>query len=103
MAIPINMKSLTCVEYPGRVKNVDKMLETLGGEENVSKAALDSSRRLDLRFRPADPYCRPVYGDRFPTSSLLLRVRRTTRVRKNRTKGEKYSDLKMQLQPVPPL
>ncbi|XP_035684335.1 general transcription factor 3C polypeptide 5-like isoform X1 [Branchiostoma floridae] len=87
MAIPINMRSLTCVEYPGRVKNVDKMLETLGGEENVSKAACDSSRRLDLRFRPGDPYCRPVYGDRFPTSSLLLRVTRRRRVRKNRTKG----------------
>ncbi|XP_078687071.1 general transcription factor 3C polypeptide 5-like [Branchiostoma floridae x Branchiostoma belcheri] len=87
MAIPINTKSLICVEYPGRVKNVEKMLETLGGEENVSKAVSDSSRRLDLRFRPGDPYCRPVYGDRFPTSSLLVRVRRTRRVRKDRAKG----------------
>lgn len=28
---------LVCVEYPGYVKNVDKMLETVGGEKGVSK------------------------------------------------------------------
>lgn len=29
--------NLVCVEYPGVVKNVDRMLESIGGEEGVSK------------------------------------------------------------------
>lgn len=30
-------KKFVCVEYPGIVKNVDKMLETLGGRETISE------------------------------------------------------------------
>lgn len=30
-------KKFVCVEYPGIVKNVDKMLETLGGRETLSE------------------------------------------------------------------
>lgn len=29
-------KSLVCVEYPGRVVNVDKMINTLGGIRSIS-------------------------------------------------------------------
>ena len=29
---------------------------------------------MELRFRPKDPYCHPVFGDQQVTSSLLLRV-----------------------------
>ncbi|XP_023651327.1 general transcription factor 3C polypeptide 5 isoform X1 [Paramormyrops kingsleyae] len=70
---------LVCVEYPGYVKNVDKMLETVGGEKGVSKTYSDPSRRLELKFRPRDPYCHPVCGNRFPSTNLLLRVRRKVR------------------------
>lgn len=36
-------------------------------------------RRLELRFRPKDPFCHSLCGNRFPSSNLLLRVRRRTR------------------------
>lgn len=39
----------------------------------------DPTKRLELYFRPKDPYCHPVCANRFSTSSLLLRVRRKTR------------------------
>ncbi|KAG8447581.1 hypothetical protein GDO86_014910 [Hymenochirus boettgeri] len=72
-------KSMVCVEYPGLVKDVDKMLQTLGGEEGVSKTYADPTKRLELYFRPKDPYCHPLCGNRFPTTTMILRVRKEIR------------------------
>lgn len=39
-AIPVDLRRerrLVCVEYPGVVRNEVKMLQTLGGEEGVSR------------------------------------------------------------------
>lgn len=70
---------LVCVEYPGFVKNVDKMLDSIGGEQGLSKTYADSSKRLELRYRPKDPYCHPVCGNRFSSTNLLIRVCRRRR------------------------
>jgi hypothetical protein len=70
------------VEYPGFVENVDACLSTLsaGGQSSLQEALQDSSTRgLELRHRPADPMCHPVYGDSRKTFNLLLRVRRRKR------------------------
>lgn len=39
----------------------------------------DPSKRLELYFRPQDPYCHPLCANRFSTTSLLLRVRKKVR------------------------
>uniref|UniRef100_H3BJX5 General transcription factor IIIC, polypeptide 5 n=1 Tax=Mus musculus TaxID=10090 RepID=H3BJX5_MOUSE len=42
-AIPVDLRRerrLVCVEYPGVVRNEAKMLQTLGGEESVSRGCL---------------------------------------------------------------
>ncbi|KAJ8260686.1 hypothetical protein COCON_G00164090 [Conger conger] len=72
-------RRLVCVEYPGYVNNVDKMLETLGGEKTVSKTYADPTRRVELNYRPRDPYCHPLCANRFPSTSVLLRVRKRSR------------------------
>uniref|UniRef100_A0A8C4LVH4 General transcription factor 3C polypeptide 5 n=1 Tax=Equus asinus TaxID=9793 RepID=A0A8C4LVH4_EQUAS len=85
VAIPVELRRdrrMVCVEYPGVVRDVSKMLPTLGGEEGVSRIYADPTKRLELYFRPEDPYCHPVCANRFSTSSLLLRVRRKTRRQK---------------------
>lgn len=74
-------RRMVCVEYPGVVRDVNKMLSTLGGEEAVSRIYTDPTKRLELYFRPKDPYCHPVCANRLSASSLLLRVRRRTRRR----------------------
>lgn len=61
-------KSLVCIEYPGIVQNVDKMLDTLGGIRQLSmvfilkkKSLLKVTQRLFEMF-----YCRrivPKIGD----------------------------------------
>lgn len=78
------------IEFPATVKNLDKALETLGGSKTISKvlrcvvpycsnqlekAAASNSKLIELRFRPNDPYCHPVFGDRVTTSNLLLKVK----------------------------
>nr|XP_019584487.1 PREDICTED: general transcription factor 3C polypeptide 5 isoform X2 [Rhinolophus sinicus] len=85
VAIPVELRRerrMVCVEYPGMVRDVSKMLTTLGGEEGVSRIYADPSKRLELYFRPKDPYCHPVCANRFSTSSLLLRIRRKTKWQK---------------------
>ncbi|CAG5867227.1 unnamed protein product [Menidia menidia] len=85
-------RKLVCVEYPAMVNSVDKMLETLGGEQTMAKTFADPNRRLELRFRPQDPFCHSACGNRLPSSNLLLRVRR--RVRK---KDPKDAEIQMDI------
>ncbi|KAI5091486.1 general transcription factor 3C polypeptide 5 [Silurus meridionalis] len=82
--LPLSQTRLVCVEYPGVVQNIDKTLETIGGEQGMSKTYGDSSKRLELRYRPKDPYCHPVCGNRYSSTNLLIKVRRRT----NRRSGE---------------
>ncbi|KAM4695908.1 general transcription factor 3C polypeptide 5 isoform 3-T3 [Rhinophrynus dorsalis] len=77
-------KPMVCVEYPGLVQNVDKMLLTLGGEEGVSRVYADPSKRLELYFRPKDPCCHPLCANRFPTTTMILRVKKKTRRKKTK-------------------
>merc|ERR1712013_85000 len=70
------LPELVCVEYPGIVNNTGKMIETLGGLETLAQVMEEPNRRLELRFRPDDVFCKPACGERSPASSLLLRVKK---------------------------
>ncbi|NXX91880.1 TF3C5 factor, partial [Centropus bengalensis] len=52
----------------------------------------DPAKRLEKKKSPKDPYCHPVCANRFPTSTVLLKVRR-------RTKKKKQLDTEEQIQP----
>ena len=75
----VDNSTLVCVEYPGFVKNVDRMLKTMGGVEQISETYSESSRRLEMCFRPDDPYCHSVFADLYPVNGLLLKVKRRRR------------------------
>ncbi|XP_039856322.1 general transcription factor 3C polypeptide 5 [Simochromis diagramma] len=77
--VELQDKKLVCVEYPGVFSSADRMLATLGGEQKVTKTYSNPSKRLELRYRPQDPFCHSLYGNRIPSGNLLLRVRRRTR------------------------
>ncbi|KAM9324309.1 general transcription factor 3C polypeptide 5 [Gastrophryne carolinensis] len=83
VTLPRNQKPMVCVEYPGLVENVDRMLLTLGGEEGVSRVYADPAKRLELYYRPKDPYCHPLCANRFPTTTMILRVKKKTRKKKS--------------------
>ena len=85
------LPELVCVEYPGIVANPEKMIDTLGGLETLAQVLSrftfssrsighglfqvmeEPNRRLELRFRPDDVFCKPACGEKHPSSSLLLR------------------------------
>ncbi|KAI9016341.1 RNA polymerase III transcription factor IIIC subunit-domain-containing protein [Phycomyces nitens] len=83
--IPYGEKSYFCIEYPGYIKNVDRALESLGGEKKIA-TLLSKSEPIELRFRPKDPFSHPINGDIVPSSKLLLKV--TRRVKKGRPASE---------------
>ena len=83
------LKRLVCIEYPGYSNDISKVLTTLGGEEQINATLQDSLRRIGLQFRPKDPYCRQSFGDRFPVTDLLMRVKRKKRM-KNGIEEVKY-------------
>ena len=75
-------ENMVCIEYPGLVKNPNKMIDTLGGRSSVSKAFEDPNRRLELRFRPSDIFSKPTCSERNNTTSLLVKVVRYKKKRK---------------------
>ncbi|KAF7726088.1 tau 95 subunit of transcription factor TFIIIC [Apophysomyces ossiformis] len=83
--IPISDKKFICVEYPGYVKNVDRALNTFGGEKALA-TAITNQKAVELRFRSKDPFSHPINGDIVPTANLLVKV--TRRVKKGRPEEE---------------
>lgn len=82
-----SIKNLHVIEYPGNVKNVNRMLETLGGIDAVSDAFANPQRKLECRFRPEDKFCKSAVAERCRSSSFLLRVK----VRKYKSNEEKVT------------
>lgn len=72
----VQTKQLLCIQYPGFIKNVDKMLETIGGEEKLSKTYYSTKCRLQLTYRPQDLNSHHVCGDLIPCTGVLMKVRR---------------------------
>ncbi len=83
------LKRLVCIEYPGYVNDISKALKTLGGEAQVTATLTDPLRRVGMYFRPNDPYYRQNFGDRFPVTDLLMKVKRKKRM-KNGMEEVKY-------------
>lgn len=80
--ITFNTTKFVGIDYPGLIKDENRMLETLGGEDTVARTYSISGRRLELSFRPRDPYCHAVCADRYPTANLLLRVKQRKKKRR---------------------
>ncbi len=59
---------LVCIEYPGVVENPEKAVRTLGGLDNIGLVLSEPNRRLELRFRSEDVYCKPTCGERHQCS-----------------------------------
>ncbi|KAG8201820.1 hypothetical protein JTE90_027300 [Oedothorax gibbosus] len=96
MDLKYNTKQLTIVEYPGTVVNVNNMTKTLGGEKEMFKVFKNPTKRLELKFRPDDPYCKCAHGDRFNSTNLLIKVVKRTKKKKYKN-GEIVPEPEVQL------
>ncbi|XP_006427925.2 uncharacterized protein LOC102610199 isoform X2 [Citrus sinensis] len=62
------------VHYPGYSSSTSRAIQTLGGSEAILKARSSKSNKLELRFRPEDPYSHPAFGEVRPCNNLLLKM-----------------------------
>ncbi|KAL2348666.1 hypothetical protein Fmac_002666 [Flemingia macrophylla] len=62
------------VHYPAYPSSISRAVDTLGGIQGILKARGSQPNRLELRFRPEDPYSHPAFGELRPTSNLLLKI-----------------------------
>ena len=72
----VNSRKLLFVEYPGYIRNVDTMLETLGGIKKLSETYFKTKCRLPLTYRPEDLNAHTACGDLVPHTGLLIKVKR---------------------------
>ncbi|GJN11815.1 hypothetical protein PR202_ga30040 [Eleusine coracana subsp. coracana] len=63
------------VHYPGYPSSPTRAARTLGGLSAIAKArSSEPGARLELRFRPEDPYCHPAFGESRASTGLVLRL-----------------------------
>ncbi|KAL6785446.1 hypothetical protein ACKKBF_B00285 [Auxenochlorella protothecoides x Auxenochlorella symbiontica] len=77
LTMPANPAQCLAVEFPGVVENPDKALAMMGGLEAMSRHLQENPMTLPLYFRPEDPYCHPVVGNRTRAKKLAVRLRRS--------------------------
>ncbi|KAK2641611.1 hypothetical protein Ddye_023374 [Dipteronia dyeriana] len=62
------------VHYPGYPSSMSRAIETLGGTQSLIKARSSQSNKLELHFRPEDPFSHPAFGELRPYNGLLLKI-----------------------------
>ncbi|XP_073054959.1 uncharacterized protein [Primulina eburnea] len=62
------------VHYPGYLSSIERAVETLGGTEGILKVCTKKLNRLELYFRPEDPYSHPAFGELQPCNNFLLKI-----------------------------
>lgn len=75
-----NLKRLIAIEYPGKVENTEKMVESLGGLEDLSKG-FQEKQKLQLKFRQ-NFFAKPVLSSEPQEQTGILvkvKVRRSKR------------------------
>ncbi|KAK0606522.1 hypothetical protein LWI29_000121 [Acer saccharum] len=62
------------VHYPGYPSSTSRAIQTLGGTQSIIKARSSQSNKLELHFRPEDPFSHPAFGELRPYNGLLLKI-----------------------------
>nr|XP_016436708.1 PREDICTED: general transcription factor 3C polypeptide 5-like isoform X2 [Nicotiana tabacum] len=65
------------VHYPAYPSSMERAIETLGGIQGIVKARTSQSNKLELHFRPEDPYSHPAFGELRHRNNFLLKISKT--------------------------
>lgn len=74
------------VEYPGTIQSNEKMLQTLGGYDHINSTFSQNNRKLELKFRPNAPGCKPTCAERQKATSLVIKVKELKNSKTGETK-----------------
>lgn len=67
-------EKVTCVEYPGIVRNVSTAISTLGGIKNIEKVETEKGKPLTLLFNENDSLGHPIFGDKKTKTGAILKI-----------------------------
>ncbi|GFQ00991.1 general transcription factor 3c polypeptide 5 [Phtheirospermum japonicum] len=67
-------REVFAVHYPGYPSSTERAVETLGGNQDILKVRTEKSNKLELHFRPEDPYSHPAFGELQPCNNYLLKI-----------------------------
>lgn len=62
------------VHYPAYPSSIERAIDTLGGTKLIAMTRTSETNKLELRFRPEDPYSHPAFGELQPCNNFLLRI-----------------------------
>lgn len=74
--VVVPASEVVCVEFPAFVRDVDKAIDMLGGQEALSMAENSKNPFLQLHWKPGDAFRHGIYGGRHAHQGLLLRMSR---------------------------
>ncbi|KAI3446704.1 hypothetical protein Pfo_003369 [Paulownia fortunei] len=72
--LPTSSSEAFAVHYPGYPSSTGRAIETLGGNQGILKVRAEKSNKLELHFRPEDPYSHPAFGELQPCNNYLLKI-----------------------------
>lgn len=91
-ALDLNVPSLLSVEYPLKVKNTNKAIEMIGGQEKLKHCFIEPDMKLELRLRPKDPLSHPIHSSVIKNSNnVLLKLKIPKRILKLNNKDIRKS------------
>ncbi|KAG8367641.1 hypothetical protein BUALT_Bualt16G0094100 [Buddleja alternifolia] len=62
------------VNYPAYSSSIERAIETLGGNDGILKVRTEKANKLELHFRPEDPFSHPAFGELRPCNNFLLKI-----------------------------
>lgn len=74
-----HLSALVGLELPFYATSIERVLETIGGMDNLQQTHETKSQFLPVKLRPTEPSCKPLFADLAKTQTILLRVRRRKR------------------------
>ena len=86
----VNTTKLVSLQYPGYIKNVNKMLATVGGEKTLTDTYYNGKCRLQMTYRPDDIDAHKACADLIPCTGLMMIVRRRKKHANSATCGYDY-------------
>uniref|UniRef100_K3WCM8 Transcription factor IIIC subunit 5 HTH domain-containing protein n=1 Tax=Globisporangium ultimum (strain ATCC 200006 / CBS 805.95 / DAOM BR144) TaxID=431595 RepID=K3WCM8_GLOUD len=71
------IRSLVALELPVYATSMERVLESIGGADQLQHTHESKSQFLPVKLRPTEPSCKPLFADLTKTQTILLRVKRT--------------------------
>ena len=115
--IPKDLPNFVCIEYPGKINNIDNAVKTLGGNDQIQQTFVKYNRfqqnvknrpkksqttpkttnipkepYLELHLNPDGVFDHALFGKINPVKNCIL-IKKTTKIRKKKSRKRKHDEI----------